>query len=513
MNSIQNQKINIELEVADLNSGTYEVVEVTDNATYYQATSSTNETSTNDLLLDQGQVVSAFLTDQISLDYSNRNITRDNIEETLNDLTNDLTAQMTALGVTEQTAIELVERRVSDFYRGQWTQTLLNDDNDDLFAMHFDYTNANATLNAQAQYNGNIAGMQWRVRGKNIQEYGFQYDDLNRLTSATYGEIENGQFALHKANVYNMNASYDINGNIQTLQRNGATNLNSQNVGTNYDVIDDLSYAYHNNNRNQLKSVSEGSTYEGPQALKGFKDGNVNGDDYIYDANGNMIEDKNKGIVIEYNHLNLPTRVTFGNGNRLEWIYDAAGIKLTKKKYNENALTLTKEYAGGLEYTNGNLEAIYFDEGRAIPIEEGRSYRYEYSIKDHLGNTRVTFADLNNNGQIAKSEILQTDHYYPFGMRMEGYGRMVTGTENAYTYNGKELNADFDLDWLDYGARWYDASIARWSAVDPLAEHFAFETPYGYVANNPIMLIDPDGRAYTSGGNVSGYKTADERRA
>ncbi len=44
-----------------------------------------------------------------------------------------------------------------------------------------------------------------------------------------------------------------------------------------------------------------------------------------------MIEDKNKGIIIEYNHLNLPTRVTFGNGNKLEWIYDAAGIKLTKK--------------------------------------------------------------------------------------------------------------------------------------------------------------------------------------
>ena len=74
------------------------------------------------------------------------------------------------------------------------------------------------------------------------------------------------------------------------------------------------------------------------------------------------------------------------------------------------------------------------------------------------------------------------------------HGRMVTGTENHYTYNGKELNSDFDLDWLDYGARWYDASIARWSAVDPLAEKYIPYTPYNYVLNNPIMLIDPDGR-------------------
>lgn len=60
-------------------------------------------------------------------------------------------------------------------------------------------------------------------------------------------------------------------------------------------------------------------------------------------------------------------------------------------------------------------------------------------------------------------------------------------------YNGKELNSDFGLDWIDYGARYYDPAIARWNAVDPLAEKYYSTSPYAYVLNNPIALIDPNG--------------------
>ncbi len=68
------------------------------------------------------------------------------------------------------------------------------------------------------------------------------------------------------------------------------------------------------------------------------------------------------------------------------------------------------------------------------------------------------------------------------------------GAENKFTYNGKELEDEFGLDWYHYGARYYDPVVGRWWAVDPADE---FYTPYSFVGGNPIMFIDPDGRVTT----------------
>jgi RHS repeat-associated protein len=62
---------------------------------------------------------------------------------------------------------------------------------------------------------------------------------------------------------------------------------------------------------------------------------------------------------------------------------------------------------------------------------------------------------------------------------------------NRYQYNGKEFTEEVGL--LDYGARYYDSAIARWTAVDPLADQYAPWSTYNYVLGNPLIYIDPDG--------------------
>ena len=114
----------------------------------------------------------------------------------------------------------------------------------------------------------------------------------------------------------------------------------------------------------------------------------------------------------------------------------------------------------------------------------------------------ITFADLNANDKVdltnstTDNEIIQENHYYAFGMTHEGPWLMNHSTkDNFYQYNGKEFNNDHALNWNDYGARWYDPAVGRFTSIDELSDapNNISLSPYHYVANNPIVNIDPDG--------------------
>ena len=149
--------------------------------------------------------------------------------------------------------------------------------------------------------------------------------------------------------------------------------------------MDDLAYAYDSGNK--LLSVKDTGT-----TTTGFKDGNTVDDDYIYDANDNMTEDKNKGITaISYNHLNLPRQVSFGTGT-ISYIYDATGTKLAKV-VNENSNTITTQYAGNYVYKEDVLQFFNTPEGYVTPTvtPSGVEVEYVYQYKDHLGNVRLSY--------------------------------------------------------------------------------------------------------------------------
>jgi RHS repeat-associated protein len=98
--------------------------------------------------------------------------------------------------------------------------------------------------------------------------------------------------------------------------------------------------------------------------------------------------------------------------------------------------------------------------------------------------------------------------------------------ESPYRFNAKELdeeptngssrtplkinNAREQTGLYYYGARYYNPMVSVWLGVDPLAGEFYTLTPYHFVANNPIIIIDPDGRD-TLMMNRSRKLTSDER--
>jgi RHS repeat-associated protein len=81
-------------------------------------------------------------------------------------------------------------------------------------------------------------------------------------------------------------------------------------------------------------------------------------------------------------------------------------------------------------------------------------------------------------------------NYYPGGLTFNSYQRSFSKANN-YKYNGKELQEETQL--YDYGARFYDPALMRFSTIDPMSAERDWLTPYNYVQNNPILRIDPTG--------------------
>ena len=315
-------------------------------------------------------------------------------------------------------------------------------------------------------YNGNISSMTWKSgAGATPRGYKFSYDRLGRLTDAEYGE---GPSLSVNTNRFNEQVTgYDKMGNILGLKRYGQTSA------TGYDVIDDLSLSYAGN---RLKKVTDRSTTPAFNNGFEFKDGIDLPTEYEYDENGNLTKDLNKNITaIQYNCLNLPSRVMFANGNSISYLYDAAGRKLRTVHVLEGD-SVTTDYCGNVVYENG-VPQILLTEVGYVSLTDGK---YHYYLKDHQGNNRVVVDE--------EGTVEEVNHYYPFGGVFSS-----TGDAQPYKYNGKELDRKGGLDWYDYGARMYDAALGRFMKTDRFSEKYVSLSLYQYGANNPVNNIDVNG--------------------
>ena len=115
--------------------------------------------------------------------------------------------------------------------------------------------------------------------------------------------------------------------------------------------------------------------------------------------------------------------------------------------------------------------------------EAGTNERMQfYYHPDHLGSSSyITNLD---------GEVSQHIEYVPFG---EVFIEERNNTWNTpYLFNAKEFDEETGMYY--YGARYYEPKLSLWMSVDPSAEEKPWLTIYCYTRNNPIILVDPDGR-------------------
>lgn len=203
------------------------------------------------------------------------------------------------------------------------------------------------------------------------------------------------------------------------------------------------------------------------QNEKGFKNGATHGNEYQYDANGSMVKDLNKGIdTIAYNHLNLPSLITFSNGNAIQYTYDAAGIKL-KQTVTEGSSTKVTDYLGSMVYERDTLRFFSMPDGRVVKNDS--TFEYQFMLKDHLGNTRVLYGNPFEGSNIVGNSDCKTLDYFLTAQNV---------TRSAVTINGQS--------YIKYVSNQTTSTPGMFTLpinVKP-GERYTYKVK-GYRANNP----------------------------
>ena len=118
-----------------------------------------------------------------------------------------------------------------------------------------------------------------------------------------------------------------------------------------------------------------------------------------------------------------------------------------------------------------------------------------YYHPDHLGSSSyITNLD---------GEVVQHIEYVPFGEVFIEERNSIWNT--PYLFNAKEFDEETGMYY--YGARYYDPRLSLWISTDPLQEKYPHINSYCYTANNPILFVDPDGKAIIKGA-VAAFKYA-----
>jgi RHS repeat-associated protein len=312
--------------------------------------------------------------------------------------------------------------------------------NDNYFGYELGFENS-----FQNRYlDGNISGIRWRTKGDGGEKhaYGYNYDNLNRVTNANYTREEGANtWGKNNADYTVGNLSYDEQANPQAMEVKSTIMQQKK-------PVDNLTYSYLPNS-NRLNSVSDPA---GDNKQKDFTDNNTGANDYVYDDVGNIIEDKNKQITIAWNNLlEKPVIITHTpTGNSVSFVYDASGERM-KKIISVGTTKIIYTYLNGFVYRKTTTSAnptpadtlLHFahDEGRVR-----RNYKnqlvYDYFIADYLGNIRTVITEEKDTATYISSFEQQFDNVEPafFGNQRNVTKELVNATFPYYNPGANPVN-------------------------------------------------------------------------
>jgi len=406
--------------------------------------------------------------------------------------------------------------------------------------MFYDDQNAANAQSPTTSWNGNINSTVADYKFADVVNVGdladfaspttYTYDNLNRLTVADAHGVKAGQATLG-----DVTYSYDKIGNLQTLNRKtwdaATNNLQTQNYSNVYQA-----------NTNRLLRVEAGANrYTYDENGNMVSDADKNLDNTLYGrANLPYQLNLSTGNQINYQYNASDMRHykkvdSLGTILKEEYyLRDATGRELAviDNEYNVNwyiygkervasmrhqlpvgmsNLFITGNIPDGLHYapnelsTDGTVQsadAVILQAGDCVAIMPGFSTpadadftaeiktqpvpQFTYYLYDHLGNTRITYSvEVKAFDDIDYTVQSATD-YYPYGKALRTYGK----ERYQSTYHERDVESGFDY----RGARFYDGDVGRFNSLDPLAADYPEFSDYLYVAGNPIIFIDPNGK-------------------
>ncbi|MFB9108515.1 thrombospondin type 3 repeat-containing protein [Flavobacterium gyeonganense] len=196
----------------------------------------------------------------------------------------------------------------------------------------FSFSKAQALeLDTNNLFNGNIKEMVTSLTNHEqntvpTQFNYYKYDQLNRIKEMTSKSITTAGVA---SNGYWSNYTYDRNGNLYNLNR--ADRLNG--VIT---PMDQLSYTYNNGN-NQLRRVNDAvgnGVFVAPGGTVNDTsldiDNQTEDENYVYDNIGQLKQDKQEGLNIDWRVDGKVKSVTKNNGTVISFEYDGLGNRIAK---------------------------------------------------------------------------------------------------------------------------------------------------------------------------------------